>query len=219
MDDFALRNDVLFRSLREFDTINQYANVYTTVTKGIKKLLKGRQLLQPLTIADWACGCGETLRRIYEWAESQKIDVRLMGFDANPAVVEFAQKRTSYPQIEYYCQKVENISGQKFDIIVANSFLHHFNDDGIIRLFKKMRAQSNLGIVVSDWHRHPFLYYAICYYTQWFSESYITQYDGKLSILRGFVRKELERMAVEGGWEKVEVSWEWAFHWLVVASK
>jgi len=82
-----------------------------------------------------------------------------------------------------------------------------------------MKEQARIGIVINDLHRHPLAYHSIRYLTKWFSKSYMTQYDAKLSVLRGFYREELENLLIEAGWENIEISWQWAFRWLVVARK
>jgi hypothetical protein len=83
-------------------------------------------------------------------------------------------------------------------------------------LFSKLKKQTRLAVVINDLHRHPFAYYSILWLTHFFSKSFMVKNDAKLSVLRGFKKKELEALLKASGYSNYSIQWKWAFRWEVV---
>jgi hypothetical protein len=80
-----------------------------------------------------------------------------------------------------------------------------------------MYDNSSLGFFINDLHRHPMAFYSIRILTKLFSNSYLVKNDAPLSVRRGFRKEELEGLLEQAGLRSYEVSWQWAFRFLVVA--
>jgi len=123
MDDFNLRNEALFQTLRELDFINKWLGGNAITLKRFKQLLKNQPLTQ-ISIADWGCGSGDMLIKLHNWIAKRPIQSLLYGIDANQAIIDFAKEHTQkYPAIQYICSKVENTKHQPFDVITARCLL------------------------------------------------------------------------------------------------
>jgi hypothetical protein len=48
-----------------------------------------------------------------------------------------------------------------------------------------MQASAQKGIIITDLHRHPVLYYAIIFITHVFTNNKMVRYDGPLSVNGG----------------------------------
>jgi hypothetical protein len=105
------------------------------------------------------------------------------------------------------------------DIAVATLFFHHFTDNQLVGILRRLHNQVRLGIVINDLHRHPLAYYAIKLLTKFFSKSTMVKYDAPLSVLRGFSKKELVRILEQAGITHYTIKWKWAFRWQVVVRK
>jgi hypothetical protein len=107
----------------------------------------------------------------------------------------------------------------QFYIITCTLFCHHFKDNELVSLFRQLRKQVRLGIVVNDIHRHWFAYHSINFLTYFFSRSFMVRNDAKLSVLRSFKRKELAVFLEQAGFKKINIAWKWAFRFQVVGWK
>ena len=104
----------------------------------------------------------------------------------------------------------------RYDVVLATLFLHHFSDRQLIEIFKSLKKQARIGIVVNDLHRHPLAYYSIKLLTVFFSKSSMVKYDAPLSVLRGFSKKELKAILELAGIKHYSITWKWAFRWQII---
>jgi 2-polyprenyl-3-methyl-5-hydroxy-6-metoxy-1,4-benzoquinol methylase len=219
MDDLTYHDEVIFQTLRELDFINQWLGGNSVTLNAIEKVWSKIPKEKIAFISDLGCGSGEMLRLIAKKALSEKRDFQLIGIDANPHVVEYAQKQSKEPvNLNFEAVNVfsDEFRARHFDIIVATLFLHHFSDDELINLLRSLKRQANTGVVVNDIHRHPLAYYSIKWLTTLFSKSSMVKFDAPLSVLRAFKRKELSAILQKSGIENYDLKWKWAFRWQLI---
>ena len=225
IDDLELDNDALRQNLEELAVINKYLGGNQVTVSGISRLILNSHLLptqnSQLTIADLGCGGGDMLMVMADWAEKKGINAQFIGIDANDFMIDFGTKRTAqYPNISYLHQDIyaEEFKEKSFDIVTMTLFCHHFSDESLITIFKQLKKQTRIGIVINDIHRHWFAYYSIAWITKLFLKSYLVKNDAKLSVWRAFVREDLEKIIQKSGFTKYSIRWKWAFRWEVVLS-
>jgi 2-polyprenyl-3-methyl-5-hydroxy-6-metoxy-1,4-benzoquinol methylase len=219
MDDFSIGGEAIRITIEELNFINKWLGGDNVTRSGIEKLLHKIPKSQEVTLADLGCGSGETLRKIRKWMQTDDRHAQLTGIDANPHIIDYAHRHT--PQFENITFENLNVfspefASQPYDIITCVLFCHHFTDDELIALFKSLRQQARLGIVINDLHRHRFAYHSISWLTRLFSKSYLVRNDARLSVLRSFRRKDLENIFRQAGIENYQISWHWAFRWRIV---
>ncbi len=221
MDDFSIGGPLIEQTLREIATINKWLGGNKITLNCVKHLIRESKN-KTIRIVDIGCGGGEILRLIAKWCRKNKILVQLIGIDANPHVVQFAQQNSQdFPEIEYKAIDIfsSEFSAIKCDIILATLFTHHFTDDELKSLFKQFSIQSNQGVIINDLHRHWFAYYSIDWITRILSKSAMVRNDAKLSVLRSFSKKELIKLLKESGINNYSIHWKWAFRWQLIFSK
>jgi predicted nicotinamide N-methyase len=101
---------------------------------------------------------------------------------------------------------------QKFDIVLATLFMHHFTEEQLVTLFSNLKRQTTT-IVINDIHRHPLAYYSIKLLTRSFSQSAMVKFDAPLSVLKAFTKSELKKILQRAGIEDFCLKWKWAFRW------
>jgi 2-polyprenyl-3-methyl-5-hydroxy-6-metoxy-1,4-benzoquinol methylase len=146
----------------------------------------------------------------------------LNGIDATASAVEYARKHSaSYPEISFTLADVlsSRIGRERFDVVISSLFTHHFREDDWIRLVGKMYACATRAVIINDLHRHWFAYHAIGILTRLLSRSELVKHDSKVSVLRGFRRKELMSMLEKAGITNYTIRWKWAFRWQVILYK
>ena len=86
-----------------------------------------------------------------------------------------------------------------FDVAFCSLFLHHFEDEEVVRLLAEMRRVSRRGVAVVDLHRH-FIPYNFLAATRWlFGWDPVTVHDGAASVAAAFTTTEFRRLALEAG--------------------
>ena len=219
MDDLDCRGEVVDQTLRELDFINHWLGGNAVTLNGLQSLWKTIPKSKKITIADLGCGSGEMLRLIAKHADKEGKQIDLIGMDANPNITSYAQKHsTGFANIKIEATNIfsDEFRKQKFDIVLATLFLHHFTEDELIGIFSSLKDKATHGIVINDLHRHPLAYYSIRLLTQLFSKSAMVKYDAPLSVLRGFKRRELQLILSRAGIKNYQLKWKWAFRWQLI---
>lgn len=217
MDDLECSGQVIEQTLKELEIINKWLGGNHVTIDGINQLITNLQ--DEITIADLGCGGGDMLKLIANWARKKKLKVKLIGIDANPNIIEFAQNNCrAYPEIEFMQFDIfsEAFNSQRFDIITSTLFTHHFGDQELISHYQRWLSQTKLGIVINDLHRHWFAYYSIKWLTSLFSNSEMVKNDASVSVLRSFRKNELREIMLKAKVNKYEMKWMWAFRWQLV---
>src|SRR5690349_4132260 len=91
MDDLDCKGEVVDQTLRELDVINRWLGGNNVTIDGVAKLVEGQDRSAQVTIADLGCGGGEMARLLVDWSRRQQRKLRLVGIDANPSIVRFAE--------------------------------------------------------------------------------------------------------------------------------
>jgi len=217
MDDLEAGGPVMDQTLKELDVINKWLGGNHVTIDGVKKLV-GKST-ESLTIVDLGCGSGDILKIIAQWARSANINITLIGIDANPHVIAFAEKHAAdYPEIEFRCINIfsEEFKKIEADIFTATLFTHHFDGPELSGLIKQLNDQARLGVVINDIHRHWFAYYSIKWLTGLFSNSPMVRNDAAVSVLRAFKKHDLIKCLEVAEAPKYQIKWRWAFRWQVV---
>jgi 2-polyprenyl-3-methyl-5-hydroxy-6-metoxy-1,4-benzoquinol methylase len=210
------------QALRELNTINRLLGGYQLSIKALDKLLNGKKLPETLRIADVGCGRGDMLLMLAKHLERRGIRAELIGIDANPHIIEAAKAHCAgMPQIRLECLNVfdDRISQLKVDIFCNTLFMHHFSDPQVIRLCRVFATHAGIGFFINDLHRHPLAYHSISWLTALFSKSKMVKHDARLSVLRSFRREDWLLFAKHIPLAGLQVSWHWAFRWMVIWHK
>jgi SAM-dependent methyltransferase len=219
MDNLACSGEVVRQTLRELETINDLLGGNYVTLNGLEKLTQDKQE-QPFKVADLGCGSGDILRLIRKWSNKKRIDLQLTGIDANPFIVDYANRQTP-PECNIHYQVIDIFSDDfrqaKFDIIIGTLFFHHFTNEQLNDFFTQLKRQVRIGIIINDIHRHWFAYYSIKWLTHLLSKSAMVKFDAPLSVLRAFRKNELIEILKNAGITNYSIKWMWAFRWQVVA--
>jgi 2-polyprenyl-3-methyl-5-hydroxy-6-metoxy-1,4-benzoquinol methylase len=223
MDDLSLANDALRKNLDELELINKYLGGNEVVINALEKLQR-KKIFDPqktIKIADLGCGGGDTLRSIAQWATKRNLSVELIGIDANQFMLDYAQEKAKQHHANIHFKKIDIFSAEfeqeRYDICLCSLFCHHFTEEELALIFKKVQKNTRLAFIINDLHRHWFAYYSIKYITKILNGSYLVQNDAPLSVLRAFRRKELENLLDSVGFTRYELRWRWAFRYQMIA--
>ena len=218
MDDFSLGHEVIDPIMDELEVVNKLLGGYSVFFDALDKL----NIQNGLSISDWGCGGGDSLRVLANWARKKELKLDFVGVDATASAIDYArQKAAGYPEISFIHADVlsEDLHANQFDIVISSLFTHHFEDEKWIRLIKKMLHCSTCAVIVNDLHRHWFAYHSIGLLTRLFSKSPMVKHDSKVSVLRGFTKQELSTLLSKAGITNYRLKWKWAFRWQLIIYK
>lgn len=218
MDDFSLSHQIINPIMDELEVVNKLLGGYSVFFDAFKRL----KLRDTMVVSDWGCGGGDSLRVLAKWARRKKLKLKFVGVDATASAIGYAkEKAANFPEVSFIHANVlsETLKEDQFDIVISSLFTHHFEDESWIELIQKMLSCSRYAVVVNDLHRHWFAYHSIGVLTQLFSNSEMVKHDSKLSVLRGFKKKELTELLRKAGISNYSLKWKWAFRWQLIIYK
>ncbi len=212
-------NDIPFeamkQTLKELNTVNTLLGGHATTIQGFSQLLSGKD---PVSICEIGCGGGDNLFALQKYCIQKNIPVQFTGIDINPECIAFAKQQYPGLSCEWICSDYALITfnHKKPDIIFSSLFCHHFTDEQLLFMLLWLKENSRKGFFLNDLHRHRMAYVLIKYITRFFSKSYLVKNDAALSVARGFTRKEWQQLFHQAGLTLYDISWRWAFRFLVL---
>jgi 2-polyprenyl-3-methyl-5-hydroxy-6-metoxy-1,4-benzoquinol methylase len=203
------------QTMRELNTINTYLGGHAITLEGFKKLAKGKK---EITVCEIGCGGGDNLVAIVKYCEEKEIKIHCIGIDYNNECIAFAKQNkklkdtTDFIFSDYSKVYFEN----KPDIIFSSLFCHHFTDEELVFQLKWMHENAGIGFFINDLQRHWLAYYLIKILTNLFSKSYLVKNDACLSVARGFIKKDWQRLFSNSEIINFQIQWKWAFRFLIL---
>jgi SAM-dependent methyltransferase len=104
-----------------------------------------------------------------------------------------------------------------FDLVLASMFLHHFQHDDAVRLITEFRRVARQAVIVNDLERHWIPWAFIALGARVTRRHAMFVHDAPLSVLRGFTKAELERIAAEAGADGAVVRDHWPYRLVMTA--
>ena len=219
MDEPGVSENETRQALSELETINQLLGGYNVVLNALDQI---KWNSETMTIMDLGCGGGDMLRAIASQANKKNKQVNLIGVDRNPVMTAYAKDKSSaFPNISFKTLNVfdDSLMNEKADITMNSLFCHHFNNDELVELIKRMYKLASQAVIINDLHRHWFAYYSIKVLTKLFSKTYLVRYDGPLSVARSLTRNEWKSIFSSAGITNYKLRWMWAWRWQIIIEK
>jgi 2-polyprenyl-3-methyl-5-hydroxy-6-metoxy-1,4-benzoquinol methylase len=213
-------NDIPFpdikRNMQELNTINTLLGGHAITLKGFSTLLKNQK---KITVCEIGCGGGDNLAAIVKWCRKNGVQVNCIGIDMKAACIDVAGSREMLRGISGWIVNdyAKIMFEDKPDIIFSSLFCHHFTDEELAAQLQWMQVNSRIGFFINDLHRHWLAYLSISFLTKIFSSSYLVKNDAPISVKRGFLKTEWQKIFAMASIREYELSWQWAFRHLLVS--
>lgn len=190
------------RSRRDLRRINGLMRNAATLAK----LLRADGVSRVLEIG---CGDGGTMLDVAKRIAPRNPDVRLTLLDRQPLVGP--PRQAGFEALGWRCEPVAadvfaylgRPDAERFDAVVANLFLHHFENDDLAELLRRVSERTTL-FVACEPERSP-LGLLGCRLMPLIGCNELTRYDAKVSVVAGFRGRELSDLwPAESGWRLQE---------------
>jgi SAM-dependent methyltransferase len=159
------------------------------------------RLAYPIRILDVACGYGDGLRRIEQWARKRGIAVELTGLELNAdATVIAAEATPASSRIRWVTADVFAYEPpHPVHLVISSLFTHHLSEDNIVRFLQWMEQHAGLGWFINDLSRASIPYHFFQLFSKLARLHSFVQHDGPISIARSFVPGDWQRMCAAAG--------------------
>ena len=174
------------------------------------------------SLLDVGAGTGELLREVARWARERKMRARLVGLELNErSALGIREESRAFEEISAVRGDALRLpfAAGAFDYAMCSLFTHHFRDEGAVAVLREMSRVARRRVYVIDLHRHPVAYYFYTTVGRLFLHNRLVREDGALSILRGFVPRELRRLAERAGLAKARVERRFPYRLVLSGSK
>ena len=214
------RDDIPFadmaQTLKELNVVNSTLGGHNITIQALKQLLDEKETV---IVCEIGCGGGDNLFAIHKYCVKHNIAASFIGIDMNTECIAFAKQQYAQLPCRWICSDyaLVEFNDEKPGVIFSSLFCHHFTDEQLSFMLPWLRRNSSLGFFINDLHRHWLAFYLIKYITKFFSKSYLVKHDASLSVARSFKKEEWKALLNKAGINNFNITWKWAFRWLVVA--
>jgi hypothetical protein len=196
LDSLDCDPQLAFSSYKFMELINRFAGGTKTVKNFLEKEFSRNGGNRSMRILDMGSGTCDIPLAITKWARKRSQIIEFTCIETNETALKIASeniKKSGFDSIEL---KHENIfefnCRQYFDYAIGSMFFHHFQDQQILTLIKKLSSYVLRGILINDLRRN-FMCFAGCSALVCFLPKDL-KHDALLSIRKGFKSDELNRL-------------------------
>lgn len=214
MDDAAATEAEFASALHDLERINRLSLAYRPTLQWLDRLV-AQTGARSLGVLDVGAGGGDMLRAIAGWGARRGVAVQLTGLDRSPWAARTAAAAGT-PGDFLTTDLFALDPARRFDVVLCSLFTHHLRDPELVRFLRWIEARARLGWLISDLHRHWLPWGFVWGAVRLLRMDPMVVHDSTVSIARGFVRADWERLLAEAG-VAAEVRWAVPFRWTVGA--
>lgn len=200
MDQPAADPDQLRQCLRFIRRVNSLLGYTRATLSHLKRFSTTWTPGERITLVDFATGSGDIPRALVHWGQSQGFDMRAVGLDRHPLTARVAAGDTSeagrFEVVQCDVLSPPFADGS-FDYALTGMFLHHLNEDQVVRVLREMNRVARRGVIVADLLRHRRAYLWIKLLTT--ASSPMARHDAVASVAQAFTRPEILSLGREAG--------------------
>jgi hypothetical protein len=211
LDELPPHDPRAVRSRRDLRRVNAWMRNHVIMAGALKRNLNG---LVPEQITELGAGDGSFLLRVAQRLAAFGVppsggsDRLKPGFQTEPGRTILLDRQNivsaeTLAAFEKSGWHAEAVVADVFDwppapaqVVIANLFLHHFEDARLAGLLRTISGRAKLFIAVEP---HRFRYSMLCGQLLWLIGcSAVTRHDAALSVRAGFIRQEISALWPEG---------------------
>jgi len=203
LDELPSNDPQALRSRRDLRRLNRLMGHQAIVGSTLANRLEG----PPRTIAEIGAGDGTLMLKLAAGMNVRWPRVRLQLVDRQRVATNETLER--FRQLGWQTEAVTAdafdwlmTESNSADVILANLFLHHFEDAKLRGLFRSLAQRTNLFVACET--RREWLSATASRLLGFFNCNSVTRHDALISVKAGFVNKELSALWPRDGWQLTE---------------
>lgn len=189
----------LQRDLENLRQLNRFFGSHRLITHFLRRWIEADKQVRVL---DLCTGFGDIPRLVVDHTRGVGASVLVDAIDQNSATLEIARRSSAdYPEITFIQSDVLKWeSAEPYDLVLCSLALHHFSEEGAVRLLRRCREHSRHYTLVSDLRRGYLATVGVFLLTAIIFREPMTRVDARLSAARAFSFSEMRSLAEAAGW-------------------
>ncbi|HVG19087.1 MAG TPA: methyltransferase domain-containing protein [Blastocatellia bacterium] len=195
------------RNLSDLRRINRLLGGTKVVIAALSSHLDAREAAR-VSLLDVGTGSADIPTAISRWCDSRGVEPLIVALDISGRNLRIARTRLGIGGgVELVRADSLRLpfTGRSFDFVTASLFLHHFQDEDVVRLLADFSRVARRAVIINDLVRNLIPYYFARLTGPVLATSFLTRNDGPVSVLRGFTADEMKSLAARAGLRHVEV--------------
>jgi SAM-dependent methyltransferase len=185
-------------SYRFMETVNRWFGGTRIVRRFVAAETAKSRITGPVRILDIGSGSCDIPLAVSRWARAQRMPLQITCLETAASAVAIARARleqASDPNVHLLQQDVFSHQPQEpYDLAVASMCFHHFSEERIVELLRRLRAFVRSALLINDLRRSvPALAGAALLLAVSGAPAGV-RHDALLSIRRGFKSNELSTL-------------------------
>lgn len=199
MDEPGADPRLLDKSLRYIRSINRWLGYNRATLSHFERFSHDWAKGSRVTILDVATGTADVPAALLKWADRRGFDVRIVAIDLHDRTIRAATDMGHDRRIELVRADALRLpfADGSFDYVMTSMFLHHLDDDVVVRVFREMDRVARRGVVVADLSRHEMAVFWIKLFSLWANP--MVRHDAVVSVRQAFTQGEIVELAGRAG--------------------
>jgi hypothetical protein len=200
-------------SLRDLSRINRWFGGVATTRKLIERVASATGK-KHFTVLEVAAGFGEVPKIAAQQLVRKGITLDVTLLDRAPSHLLRGNRAVVADALAL------PFPDSSFDLVSSSLFAHHLEPAELARFAVEALRVSRCAVLINDLVRHP-LHLALVYAGFPLMRSYVSRFDGVVSVRRAYVPDEMQRMLSTGGAfaARIEISQHYLFRMGVILWK
>jgi len=200
-------DDDVAGSLIDLRRINRFLGGRKVIMHAIETCLK-RTGPERISLLDIGTGSADLPLAIAGNCRERGIETFVAAVDLSERNLRIARTRLGVgPEIHLVRANSLDLpfAERSFDFVTASLFLHHFQDEDVVKLLADFGRIARQAVIINDLIRNLVPYYFTRIAGPLLAKSFLTRNDGPVSVLRGFTVSEMNELADRAGLKKREL--------------
>ncbi|MBI5929916.1 MAG: methyltransferase domain-containing protein [Chloroflexi bacterium] len=208
------------QNLADLWRINRYLGGILPLTHVLYPRLQTHS--KALICLDIGTGSAQIPLQITQWAQKQGLNLQMAALDFSQRNLKVARTHIKNPSKVILFQGDAHhlpFAANSVDYVISSLFLHHLSPNQVISFLRSAFNVARHGLIMTDLTRGwlPLLAFKIIQPV--FAWSYLTRYDGAVSIRRAYTPAELASLAQSAELPSFSVHPSWPWRMTLVAEK
>lgn len=207
------------RNLADLRRINKFLGGTKVVLRAVQSVIE-REDLKQVSLLDVGTGSADIPTAVAEWCNERGIESHIVALDISERNLRVARNRLGIAR-DVELIRADSLSlpfrERSFDFVSASLFMHHFEDEDVVRLLTSFGRVARSTVIINDLVRNLVPYYFTKLTGPLLATSFLTRNDGPVSVLRGFTADELKAFALRAGLTSYSVNRIFPYRLLMIA--
>jgi ubiquinone/menaquinone biosynthesis C-methylase UbiE len=219
MDEPGVDPDLLARSLGYIRAVNRWFGYTRATLSHFERFAAGWERGKIVRVLDVATGSGDVPAALIGWGRRRGFDVRVLGVDLHEKTIREAAGQVRDNRVAFARGDALRLpfADGAFDYAMCSMFLHHLDDEVVVRVLREMNRVSRGGLVAADLIRDRRALMWIRLFS--LTANPIVRHDAAVSVRQAFRRDEIVDLARRAGLDYVRYFTHFAYRFVLAGEK